>query len=75
MERVVDRDDQRARLIALTKPGRAVAGRYLGETSEWFTGALSAWTAKDRSELTRLLGRMVDDLAGHLAALDETETS
>jgi len=68
VERVVDRDDQRARLIALTADGRAATDRYLGAVSGWFTDALADWTAKDRNDLTRLLGRMVDDLTGHLSA-------
>jgi len=75
VERVVDRDDQRARLIAQTAAGQAVTDRYLSAISGWFTDALSGWTAKDRSELTRLLGRMVDDLTGHLATLDEASSS
>jgi DNA-binding MarR family transcriptional regulator len=68
VERVVDAGDQRARLIALTAAGRAVTDRYLGAVSGWFTGALAGWTTGERSELTRLLGRMVDDLTEHLSA-------
>ncbi|OXM60281.1 MarR family winged helix-turn-helix transcriptional regulator [Amycolatopsis vastitatis] len=68
VERVVDAGDQRARLIALTAAGRAVTDRYLGTVSGWFTDALAGWTARERSELTRLLGRMVDDLTEHLSA-------
>lgn len=68
VERVVDPGDQRARLIALTAAGRAVTDRYLGAVSGWFTDALAGWTTRERSELTRLLGRMVDDLTAHLSA-------
>lgn len=75
VERVVDPGDQRARLIALTAAGRAVTDRYLSAVSGWFTGALAGWTAEDRSELTRLLGRMVDDLGDHLTALEDAESS
>ncbi|MEV6879345.1 hypothetical protein [Amycolatopsis sp. NPDC051128] len=56
------------RTVALTADGQAVTDRYLSAISDWFADALAGWTAKDRGDLTRLLGRMVDDLTGHLAA-------
>ena len=74
VERVVDPHDQRARLITLTAKGRRTTGRYLAVVNGWFTDALAGWTASDRRDLTRLLGRLIDDLAARLAA-DETPTT
>jgi hypothetical protein len=44
--------------------------QYLSVVLGWFAEALSDWPADDRRDLTRLLGRMVDDLSAHLASLD-----
>lgn len=73
VERVVDPEDQRARLITLTAKGRRVTGRYLDVVYGWFSAALTDWAAKDRRDLTRLLGRLVDDLTAQLAAEVTTE--
>jgi DNA-binding MarR family transcriptional regulator len=72
VERVVDPDDRRARLIALTPVGESVVERYLSVVLGWFGDALSTWSREDRQHLDRLLGRMVDDLTGHLAKIDES---
>ncbi|MEV5709749.1 MarR family transcriptional regulator [Actinoallomurus sp. NPDC052274] len=69
--RVVDPQDQRARLIELTSEGAAVADRYLRTILGWFTDALAAWSPQDRQSFGRLLGRFADDLTAHLAALDD----
>jgi DNA-binding MarR family transcriptional regulator len=74
VERVVDPHDQRARLITLTAQGRRITGRYLDIVYGWFTDAMAGWTAGDRRDLTRLLGRLVDDLAARLAADGATAT-
>jgi DNA-binding MarR family transcriptional regulator len=66
VERVADPDDQRARLITLTEPGRERIGDYLAVVNGWFTDALSEWSDQDRRDLVRLFGRMVDDLDAHL---------
>lgn len=68
VERVTDPHDQRARLITLTAQGRQTARRYLDVVYSWFTDAMADWTADDRRDLTRLLGRLVDDLATRLTA-------
>jgi DNA-binding MarR family transcriptional regulator len=73
-ERVVDPHDQRARLITLTAKGRRITGRYLTVIHGWFTDALAGWTASDRRDLTRLIGRLVDDLAARLAADEDPAT-
>jgi DNA-binding MarR family transcriptional regulator len=69
VERVVDPDDGRARLIAPTAAGREIAERYTGVVLGWFSDALADWPAGDRAELTRLLGKMIDDLTAHLTEL------
>ncbi|MER7468387.1 MarR family transcriptional regulator [Streptomyces sp. NPDC097981] len=68
--RVIDPDDQRARLIEPTPEGAAVAERYLRALFGSFNDALADWSAEDRRTLSRLLGRFADDLAAHLATLD-----
>jgi len=70
VRRVVDPDDQRARLIEATPEGSASADRYLEAIFGYFNQALADWSAEDRRALGRLLGRFTDDLVAHLAALD-----
>ena len=70
IRRVTDPLDQRARLIEATPEGTAVTKRYLAVIEGWFTDALAEWSDHDRRELGRLLGRLADDLSGHLSVLD-----
>ncbi|MFF7360431.1 MarR family transcriptional regulator [Streptomyces sp. NPDC008125] len=70
VRRVTDPDDQRARLIEPTPEGAAGAERYMRTILGWFGGALADWSDRDRRELGRLLGRLVDDFTRHLSALD-----
>lgn len=65
VRRVVDPDDQRARLVELTDAGAAAAGRYLEAVLGWFTGAVADWPDEDKATFGRLLGRFVDDLRAH----------
>lgn len=67
VERVVDADDRRARRVALTAEGEETADRYLAAVRDWFGEALSDWPEGDRRDLTRLLGRLIDDLGTHAA--------
>jgi DNA-binding MarR family transcriptional regulator len=67
VRRVVDPDDQRARLVELTDAGSAAAGRYLEAVLGWFTGAVADWSEEDQRTLGRLLSRFVDDLQAHLS--------
>ncbi len=71
IQRVTDPDDQRARLIAPTPEGAAATERYMRVVFGWFAEALADWPAQDRDDLGRLLGRMVDDLSTHLAAIGD----
>jgi DNA-binding MarR family transcriptional regulator len=71
--RVTDPHDQRARLIELTPDGATAADRYLGTVLGWFTGALADWPKQDRQTFGRLLARFADDLAAHLAVIDDEE--
>ncbi len=68
VRRVVDPDDQRARLIEPTPEGTACAERYLKTIFGFFDRALAGWSAEDRRALGSLLGRFTDDLTAHLAA-------
>jgi DNA-binding MarR family transcriptional regulator len=57
------RHDQRVREVAITAKGRAMTAA-LDAARERLVGPLLAkWSRKDRSELNRLLRRLVDDLA------------
>ena len=72
VERVVDPDDRRARLIELSATGRELAERYTSVISGWFDQALSGWSDKDKTDLDRLVVRMLDDLQAVIAAFAET---
>ncbi|MDX8149396.1 MarR family transcriptional regulator [Lentzea sp. BCCO 10_0061] len=67
VRRVVDPDDQRARLVELTDTGAAAARRYLEAVLGWLTGAVADWSEEDQQTLGRLLSRFVDDLQAHLS--------
>ncbi|MEV1172863.1 MarR family winged helix-turn-helix transcriptional regulator [Nonomuraea sp. NPDC049784] len=69
VERVRDPDDGRAWRIALTEQGAEVASRCRRVTTEWFEGALADWPEADRTELSRLMGKLSDDLCSHLRGL------
>ncbi|MFG1638226.1 MarR family winged helix-turn-helix transcriptional regulator [Pseudonocardia alni] len=66
VHRVADPADQRARLVepAPRTPARsgATCARCLGRCS----GAMADCSEQDRADLTRLLGRMVDDLTAQV---------
>ncbi|MFB4276936.1 MULTISPECIES: MarR family winged helix-turn-helix transcriptional regulator [unclassified Nonomuraea] len=68
LERVRDPDDGRAWQIVLTEEGAEVASRCRRVTTEWFEGALADWSAADRAELSRLMGKLSDDLCEHMRA-------
>ncbi|MFD9702963.1 MarR family winged helix-turn-helix transcriptional regulator [Lentzea sp. NPDC059081] len=70
VRRVVDPDDQRARLVELTDAGDGAAGRYLGAVLGWFTGVVEEWSEEDRDAFGRLLGRFVADLQTRIEELD-----
>ncbi|MGW4213854.1 MarR family winged helix-turn-helix transcriptional regulator [Lentzea sp. NPDC004789] len=69
VQRVVDPNDQRARLIELTDKGSAAAGRYLEAILGWFTDAVADWPEEDRRTFGRLLMRFVEDLQAKVADL------
>ncbi|GAA3667241.1 MarR family transcriptional regulator [Nonomuraea antimicrobica] len=69
VERVRDPDDGRAWRIALTEEGAEVAGRCRRVTGAWIEGALEGWSDADRAELSRLLGKLSDDVHDHLRTL------
>lgn len=66
VHRVADPADQRARLVEMTSGGADAVGCYLREVLGWFSGAMAGWSEQDRADLTRLLGRMVDDLTAQV---------
>ncbi|MFG1922858.1 MarR family winged helix-turn-helix transcriptional regulator [Cryptosporangium sp. NPDC048952] len=70
VKRVVDPDDQRARLIAVTDDGTRVVQRYLGTVVGWMRDALEGWSPEDRTMLLTLIQRFADDFAGRIARLD-----
>ncbi|MYX19870.1 MarR family transcriptional regulator, partial [Streptomyces sp. SID8380] len=66
-----DPEDRRASLIELTPRGREGIERYGASLFSWFTDVLADWPAQDRSELTRLLTRLANDVTDRIARLDE----
>ncbi|MEV0232652.1 MarR family transcriptional regulator [Nonomuraea sp. NPDC050786] len=66
VERVRDPNDGRAWRIALTEEGIEVANKCRKVTTDWFEGALAEWSTADRAELSRLMGKLADDLTAHL---------
>ncbi|SDF34933.1 DNA-binding transcriptional regulator, MarR family [Lentzea fradiae] len=70
VRRVVDPDDQRARLVELTDGGAAAANRYLEAVLGWLGGAVADWSEEDKATFGRLLTRFVHDLDARVADLD-----
>ena len=70
VERVVDPDDQRARLIAVTDDGARLVERYLGTVLGWMRESLEDWSADDRATFFTLVRRFADDFAHRIQALD-----
>ncbi|MDT3345059.1 MarR family winged helix-turn-helix transcriptional regulator [Microbacterium aquilitoris] len=56
--READPDDARRTRIALTVEGRRRAGDFRGERRERLSQALADFTAEERAELVRLLGKL-----------------
>ncbi|MFF8914665.1 MarR family winged helix-turn-helix transcriptional regulator [Streptomyces sp. NPDC015032] len=71
VRRVVDADDRRARLVAITPAGAAIAARYRGVVMAWLSDAITSWSERDRKEILRLVTRLVDDVLEHLSQLEE----
>jgi hypothetical protein len=59
--------------IDLTPEGRTATDRYYRYMFGSFAEAMADWPQPDRQDLTRLLGRLADDLSAHLAAADRSE--
>ncbi|WP_327085463.1 MarR family winged helix-turn-helix transcriptional regulator [Nonomuraea sp. NBC_01738] len=68
VERVRDPDDGRAWRIGLTGQGGDVAQVCMRVNMELFETAMAGWVPQDRAELTRLLGRLSEDMLGILEA-------
>ncbi|ANZ39340.1 MarR family transcriptional regulator [Lentzea guizhouensis] len=65
VRRVTDPGDQRARLVELTGPGGAAAGRYLEAVLGSFAEAIAGWSQEDLATFGSLLGRFVEDVQAH----------
>ncbi|MFD3554348.1 MarR family winged helix-turn-helix transcriptional regulator [Streptomyces goshikiensis] len=61
VERVVDPQDRRARLIGITPRGVELSTRYRTVVFGWLSQAFASWSDQDRKDLVRLGSRMVDD--------------
>jgi DNA-binding MarR family transcriptional regulator len=55
-------DDARVTVVALTDAGAEVYRRIVEVRTDHLDEVLAEWPAGDRAELTRLVGRLVDDL-------------
>lgn len=71
VHRIADPHDRRASLIEPTGAGTEAADRYVTSLLGWFARALEHWPEKDREDLARLLGRLVDDVTAGLARAEE----
>jgi DNA-binding MarR family transcriptional regulator len=55
-------DDARVTVVTLTDAGRDVYRRIVEVRTEHLDEVLAEWSDADRAQLTRLVGRLVDDL-------------
>jgi len=60
--RTTHADDARVTVVALTDAGRDVYRRIVEVRTTHLDEVLAEWSDTDRAELTRLVGRLVDDL-------------
>lgn len=63
LRREADQSDGRRSLLALTPDGRAALAQIRAFRRRVIAEALRDWSADDRADLARLLGRFVDDVA------------
>lgn len=64
------RSDQRVREVAITAKGRSMTAALDAARERLFGPFFAKWSKRDRSELVRLLQRLVDDLTqGQIARL------
>jgi DNA-binding MarR family transcriptional regulator len=61
LRREADPDDARRTRIALTDEGRSLVRGVRGERREVLGKALAVFTAEERAELARLLGKLADN--------------
>ncbi|MFF7082602.1 MarR family winged helix-turn-helix transcriptional regulator [Streptomyces lavendulae] len=66
VERVVDPQDRRARLIRITPLGAELGTRYRAVVLSWLSQAFASWSDQDQKDLVRLGSRMVDDFLSFL---------
>lgn len=62
VEKVRDPADGRALLVQLTDSGRAELGAHMRAINDTLSGLLDEWSIEDLHTLTRLLGRLNDDV-------------
>ena len=62
--------DARASRLQLTEEGCEVIRRFLLARHEWLSALLSDWSADERRDFARLIGRLSDSINQHLRDLD-----
>jgi DNA-binding MarR family transcriptional regulator len=62
LERRVGVDDGRVTVVRLTADGRRVYRRIVTFRNGFMAEVLDGWPVRDRAELVRLVGRLVDDI-------------
>jgi DNA-binding MarR family transcriptional regulator len=75
IERRADPGDGRASLLVLTAAGRRVHDAQLCDRDDHYRRMMAEWSAADRHEFSRLLGRFVDDLDAYLPNFAEPASS
>ena len=65
-----DESDARASRLQLTADGCQVMQRILLARHEWLSALLTDWSAGERRDFARLIGRLSDSINQHLSDLD-----
>ena len=75
VQRTVHTADRRASLLELSVEGRGVVERCRGERRSALGDLLSAWSARDRATLARLLARLNADIQAGTGSAPERTTA
>jgi DNA-binding MarR family transcriptional regulator len=68
--RTRDTADARASRLQLTEQGGRVLRQFLFARHEWLSTLLADWSAEERRDFARLIGRLSDSVTQHLSDLN-----
>jgi len=69
VSRTRDAADARASRLQLTAEGCRVVGQFLLARHEWLATLLAGWSAAERRDFARLIGRLADSVNEHVSDL------